>query len=519
MGQGEEPRPGPARPDADEPDTAPDRTEADGTDPAATTRRFRRPQLSAEERRAAMDALMVSPTPRSLRRFAVLMTLSVVVAALGLLQDSTAVVVGAMVIAPLMAPIMGLAASLVMGWGGRLLTGVTVVGLSVAGAIAISWAMAAFLPEAGTGLPDEVVSRASPDVRDLLIALAAGTAGAYATVRKDMSGALPGVAVAVALVPPLASIGLLLGRGQPDLAGGAGLLFATNLFGIVFAAAIVFVATGFVPPHRFRHSGRAVYIAFAAMAIPILLVGTVLTNRFLVTVERAHDLRVATQVVLDWVGPTADLNRVTLSDTTMQVNVASETSPPPVRTLTEALSEALGRPVTVDLRWTPLSPAAEPTTPTLALDQVRPVVQEWLSGQSLTLDGLSYDSGTLVVQTSGEQPPESSDELAGLIGERFGVTPSVGLTWTRTSADETAAEDARESTARTVVDAWIRRHPGTVALGVDRSDSGVTVTIAAADRPEADDLRTELETALPGVGISVQWVPSSELAPSASPTG
>jgi uncharacterized hydrophobic protein (TIGR00271 family) len=481
-------------------------------------RSWHRPRLSATERREAMEALMLQPTVPSLRRFSVLMSLSVVVAAVGLLQDSTAVVVGAMLIAPLMSPIMGLAASLVMGWGRRLLTGASVVVMSMAGAVAIAWVMAVFLPEAGTGLPSEIVSRSSPDVRDLLIALAAGTAGAYATIRTDVSGALPGVAVAVALVPPLASIGLLLGRGQPDLAAGAALLYATNLFGIVLAAAIVFVATGFVPPHRFRNSRHAITVAFAIMIVPILVVGTILTQRFLATVDRAHELRVATEIVLDWLGPTADLNRVALSDTTLQVNMASEIPPPKVQTLTDALREELGHPITVDLRWTPISnPADETTVPVLALDELRPVVEEWLTDQSLTLDGLSYDVDTLVVQSSGPQPPHSSDELTQLITDRLGSGPAVSLAWIRTSADEdTTDEQAQIRTARTVVDNWATEHPKVTVLTVRRADPGITVTLTAPDSPEVDDLRTRLEAALPQTAVSVQWVPSSVLVTTAS---
>lgn len=178
------------------------------------------PYLQIEDRRSIIEDLMVVPSGAALARFSVLMFLSSMVAAVGLLQNSAAVVIGAMMIAPLMSPIMGVAASLVMGWGLRLAQGLLLVATSALGAVAIGWMFAAMLSPSGAGLPAEVVARCSPDIRDLLVALGAGAAGAFATVHKKISVALPGVAVAVAVVPPLAAVGVLLGRGQPELARG-----------------------------------------------------------------------------------------------------------------------------------------------------------------------------------------------------------------------------------------------------------------------------------------------------------
>ena len=148
-------------------------------------------RLPVEDRRSAMDAVMVVPSGAAIWRFAVLMFLSSLVAAIGLLQNSAAVVIGAMMIAPLMAPIMGVAACLIMGWGQRLLRGLALVSVSAAGAVAVGWVFATLLPATGTGLPAEVVERSSPDIRDLLVALGAGAAGAFATVHKKISGRCP----------------------------------------------------------------------------------------------------------------------------------------------------------------------------------------------------------------------------------------------------------------------------------------------------------------------------------------
>lgn len=100
-----------------------------------------------------------------------------------------------------MAPIMGIAACLIMGWGHRLLRGLALVAVSAMVAVGVGWITATLLPATGTGLPSEVVARSSLDIRDLLVAMGAGAVGALATVHKKISAALPGVAVAVAVVP------------------------------------------------------------------------------------------------------------------------------------------------------------------------------------------------------------------------------------------------------------------------------------------------------------------------------
>jgi uncharacterized hydrophobic protein (TIGR00271 family) len=140
-------------------------------------------------------------------RFAVMLVLSVVTAVLGLSMNSDAVVIGAMLIAPLMTPLIGTAAALVMGWPRRLAQSGLAVLAGSAAAVGISYVLTLLLPAAGQALTPAVLSRTSPDLRDLVVALAAG---AYATAREDVSAALPGVAVAVALVPPLAAAGFTL---------------------------------------------------------------------------------------------------------------------------------------------------------------------------------------------------------------------------------------------------------------------------------------------------------------------
>ncbi|MCV7235064.1 DUF389 domain-containing protein [Mycobacterium branderi] len=484
-------------------------------------------RLPDEDRNSVMDALMVSPSSAAIGRFAVLMFLSSLVAAIGLLQNSAAVVIGAMMIAPLMSPIMGIATCLIMGWGPRLVRGLALVSVSVAGAIAVGWLMAILLPPAGTGLPAQLVARSSPDIRDLLVALGAGAAGAIATVHKQISVALPGVAVAVAIVPPLAAIGVLLGRGQPDLARGAALLFLTNLVGIVLMAAVVFLLTGLVPSEMFRTRRGQILTSLAIAAVCALAVALILTPRFIAVTRQAHELKVATQAITDLLDSGSRLSRITTSDNTIRADITGPTAPPPVQEVAAKLSRALGHPVTVQLGWIPMRDPEhdQPDTPQLPLNELSPLVEKWLAAQSLSLKGLSYEAATLVVSTAGPHPPKSSENLAALLNAHYHHRIPVSLAWTRTpgtvgsNGAQTALATARDTAAK-----WASSKPGTTVLSVDGSATAITVTLIGQTQPDVATLQTDLQTALPQATITIQWVSGGLLVvapptPTPKPTG
>ncbi len=207
------------------------------------------------------------------RRFAALMTMSVLIAVMGLLADSTAVVIGAMLVAPLMTPVLGIAAALVMGWPQRVIRQIVISTLGAAGAVALAASTVLLFPGSTEPLPGELVARTSPNLLDLGIALAAGAAGAYAQIRRAASDALTGVAVAVALVPPLAVVGITLAVGEIGLATGAVLLFLANVTGIVMAAAVTFLICGLVPGGRLGAGRSAIAggMRWAAVAVIIMV--------------------------------------------------------------------------------------------------------------------------------------------------------------------------------------------------------------------------------------------------------
>lgn len=205
--------------------------------------------ITPEERRSVLEDLFVfgkeNQTP-FLIRMSVLLVLSTIIASAGLLSDSAAVVIGAMLVAPMMNPVMAAAGSVVMGWSHRFYASLWLVFLMGLGALALSALIASLSPEM-IFTPEQVLARTRPTYYDLLIALAAGAAGAYTIARKE-SGAIPGVAVAVALLPPLASAGILLTSESYELAIRAIVLFLTNLVAMILAGALTFMALGVSPP-------------------------------------------------------------------------------------------------------------------------------------------------------------------------------------------------------------------------------------------------------------------------------
>lgn len=177
--------------------------------------------------------------------FLVLMALSTVIATFGLFGNSSPVVIGAMILAPLMGPIISLAMGVLRQDGllikNSLVTIFWGVGLGVFFAVLITWVTPL------TMLNSEILARIRPNLLDLGIAVASGIAGAYAHSREEIAKTLAGVAISVALVPPLAVAGIGLGWGKWNVFFGASLLFGTNLAGIVVAAAFTFLVLGFSP--------------------------------------------------------------------------------------------------------------------------------------------------------------------------------------------------------------------------------------------------------------------------------
>ena len=310
--------------------------------------------LGPEKRTEVADTLFFEQPDRThkITSYTVMLLLSVVIATLAILQDSTAVVIGAMLIAPLMMPIMGTAAAIVNGWRGRMTSSLIVVAISVAGAIATAWFVATWVPAlVPLDSNSQVLSRVTPTLLDLLIALAAGAAGAYATVDDRVSASLPGVAIAVALVPPLGVVGVPLTAGNLDDAFGAFLLFSTNFVSIILASVVVFIATGFSPVRKFLDSREqtvrvlgTLIVGGLLIMIPLGITGSAILNSAQGQ-SRAHDAAV------EWLEdfPNLDLGPLEVDGASVRVNISGPDPIPAIADLQVLLDEAFGEPVTVQI--------------------------------------------------------------------------------------------------------------------------------------------------------------------------
>lgn len=223
--------------------------------------------------------------------FFVLIGLSALISSLGLLLNSPAVVIGAMLVAPLMTPMIGTGMALDLG-DGRFLR--LALSTTLRGALlAIVLGALAGLVQINQPLTSEVLARTQPSLIDLGVALFAGMAGAYAIAHSDAAAALPGVAIAAALVPPLCAAGIALITGHPRETWGALLLFSTNFVAISSAAAFIFLILGFRPTPG-RKERQAVQARSGRLAMVML--GLVSVLLFASTYPLARAKRLEAQI-------------------------------------------------------------------------------------------------------------------------------------------------------------------------------------------------------------------------------
>lgn len=268
--------------------------------------------------------------------FWIMLTLSGVIAVSGVIGDSTATVIGAMIVAPLSVPILGVGLGIATGRGALVGRSLLLVGSGIVLVVAIGFLFAQLLPNPADVLSNsQVLGRTSPTLMDLTAALATGLVGVIAMIRRDVGDVLPGVAIAISLVPPLGVVGVCLGSHAPTLALGAFVLFASNMVAMIITATVVLVAT------RYGHEagvgaarrGRA----YAILAAALVLVAVPMVVNTLSSLW-SNQIADATRLWLTDV-PGAQVTQVTLQSDIATIDVLAPDALPPVSELQTKVDE------------------------------------------------------------------------------------------------------------------------------------------------------------------------------------
>ncbi len=288
-------------------------------------------------------------------RFYIMVVVSTMIAGFGLTMNSTAVIIGAMLVAPLMTPIFGMALGLIRG-DTRLLGRASQAEIAgVAAAIGMGFLLGIVYPTLEP--TPEMLSRTQPHLFDLLVAVFSGFAGAYALVDEKISPALPGVAIATAIVPPLANTGLCFSVGAYSGGVGSFLLFFSNFLAILLVASIVFWFFGMTG----KYQGLDKQILFRRFSLPVVgfcLVAVILSNTlYKISVDR-HLKNTITDVLIENLADLPNKNFVKMAYQRLEdkihvlahVDSASVTSPTQVSRVQSSLSERLNRPVELTIQ-------------------------------------------------------------------------------------------------------------------------------------------------------------------------
>lgn len=287
--------------------------------------------------------LSIGDTASKRSAFWTMLVLSAFIATAGVLADSTATVIGAMIVAPLSVPIMGMALGTVLGRPQLFARSAVVVALGVVVVVSVGALGSLFVPDSVDLLSNsQIAGRTSPRIVDLVAALATGVAGAVGLARRDVAAVLPGVAIAISLVPPLAVVGVCLGDQRFGLAFGALVLFLSNLVAMVLAGTVIFAAYGYAREARggddfsLRRAYTVILVGLLLVLVPLL--GNTVGN-LLVTVWTARVQTVAD----DWVSSTkgAEVKAVEVQGTTVVITVQAPGNLPSTDSLMTELEQQI----------------------------------------------------------------------------------------------------------------------------------------------------------------------------------
>ncbi len=197
--------------------------------------------LTEKDKSDAIKRLIDESTPRD--EFFLMTVLSVLMAAFGLLIDSSAVIIGSMLIAPLLSPILGVSLGVVMADSKLMMRSLITIGKALLWSIpaaAVVTLLFATQVDLGTAMNGEILARTEVSIVYIAIAVIAGFAASFALIKPQLSATLPGVAISVAIIPPLAVTGIGIANFNWNMITSSFILFLINAISIVFASMIVF---------------------------------------------------------------------------------------------------------------------------------------------------------------------------------------------------------------------------------------------------------------------------------------
>ena len=338
--------------------------------------------------------------------YSMMILLSAALASIGLMLNSTAVIIGAMLVAPLMSPLGALATGLATGQLDITRRALVTLIQGVLLSLLISWALGSILPlDTPT---NEMLVRGNPSMLDAAVALVSGLVAAFAIARKEIPAALAGVAIAAALMPPVCTIGLGLAFRNLSLAGGATLLFLANILFIIVAQNVIFLWLGMRPGRRqtTQRSIFAWWILLLGLITVVLSLIIALGQRATVE-QQVRDFLIAELPSVEYVDIETNALANEGLDIVLTVRAQESVSAQRVGELQDAVAVYLNRPIVLEV-VTMLTVNPRTELEQLLLDYLR---QTMNAEQVDALTILEGDATYFVEATLRSQQPVTPEQI------------------------------------------------------------------------------------------------------------
>ena len=291
-------------------------------------------------RKAERSTLMLVDEPlRQYSSFVLRLLAATVVATAGVAADSATTIIGAMLIAPLMSPMLGTALATALGRPREAVRTLAITVLGVALVVGASALVTAIIPVAANmETNSQVLARTSPRLVDLIIALASGFMAALASMRRDIPDAVPGVAIAASIVPPLCVVGSALYEGAPVQALGAFVLFLANYVAIQVMGGAVYLLMGLGAKSFSVVSDKARKLWYTIVAVCAVVLVSLLFNESVGVLRTSMQERAAQDAAVAWLeGTDYRVVDLTLDEGELYIQIAGTGAKPPLSKLARSL--------------------------------------------------------------------------------------------------------------------------------------------------------------------------------------